>query len=81
MRGVCQMFVACLMLGLAGAGGVAQVTDLDGPSLVDVRQGLAAGTVQLSGVDGQLALAKAQLRELVAFAADPAFRKAAAILA
>jgi hypothetical protein len=81
MRGVCQMFVACMMLGLAGAGGAAQVTDLDGPSLVDVRQGLAAGTVQLNGVNGQLALAKAQLRELVEFTEGTAFRNAAAILA
>ena len=81
MRGVCHMFVACLMLGLAGTGGAAQVTDLDGPSLLEVRQGLAAGTVQMGDVQGQLALAKAQLREIVSFAGSPAFREAAAILA
>ncbi len=80
MRQIGQMFVACLMLRLAGSGGATEVDDLDGPSLADVRQGLAAGTVQLNTADGQLTLAKAHLREMVAFAESPALAAAAAVL-
>jgi hypothetical protein len=80
MRRVCQMFVACLMLGLAGAGRAAPVKDLEGPALTEVRRGLAAGTVQLNTAEGQLLLAKAHLRELATFRDTPTFAAAAATL-
>jgi hypothetical protein len=84
MRHACQMFYACLMLGLVAGvlgAGAAPITDLEAPSFAEVRAALGSGALQLATTEGKLLFAKASLNVVKDFTRSPAFAAAARALA